>query len=95
MGGKYLLPFSAERRRESGIVGGDPIEVELTVDAAPRVVDVPEDLRAALEASPAAAAAWEKLAPSYRKAHVTSVLGAKAAETRARRIAAVVVKLEA
>ena len=30
MGGKYLLPFSAERRRESGIAGGDAIEVELT-----------------------------------------------------------------
>jgi hypothetical protein len=95
MGGKYLLPFSAERRTESGIGGGDAIEVELTVDTAPRTVEVPDDLRSALDASPAAAAAWEKLAPSYKKAHVTSVLGAKAAETRARRIAAVVLKLEA
>jgi hypothetical protein len=95
MGGKYLLPFSAERRSESGIGGGDPIEVELTVDTAPRVVEVPDDLRAALDGSPAAAAAWEKLAPSNKKAHVTSVLGAKAAETRSRRIAAVVLKLEA
>src|ERR1700712_4288775 len=95
MGGKYLLPFSAERRSESGIGGGDPIEVELTVDTAPRVVEVPDDLRVALDGSPAAAAAWEKLAPSNKKAHVTSVLGAKAAETRSRRIAAVVLKLEA
>jgi hypothetical protein len=95
MGGKYLLPFSAERRKESGIGGGDPIEVELTVDTTPRVVEVPDDLRRALDASPAAAAAWQKLAPSQKKAHVTSVLGAKAAETRARRIAAVVLKLEA
>lgn len=93
MGGKYLIPFSAERRRESGLGGGDPIEVELTVDTAPRVVEVPDDLRAALDASPAAAAAWQKLAPSHQKAHVTSVLGAKAAETRARRVAAVVTKL--
>ena len=31
MGGKYLLPFSAERRRRIGIAGGRrPIEVELT-----------------------------------------------------------------
>jgi hypothetical protein len=95
MGGKYLLPFSAERRKESGIGGGDPIEVELTVDTAPRVIEVPDDLRVGLDASPAAAAAWQKLAPSQKKAHVTSVLGAKAAETRARRIAAVVLKLEA
>jgi hypothetical protein len=30
MGGKYLIPFSAERRKESGICGGDLIDVELT-----------------------------------------------------------------
>jgi hypothetical protein len=93
MGGKFLLPFSAERRNESGIGGGDAIDVELVLDTAPRVVDVPADLRAALDGSAAAAAAWQKLAYSYQKAHVTAVLGAKAAETRARRIAAVVAKL--
>ena len=54
MGGKYLLPFSAERRRESGISGGDPIDVELTPDTAPRTVEVPEDLHAALDARPGA-----------------------------------------
>ena len=52
MGGKFLLPFSAERRKESGIGGGDAIDVELTLDTAPRVVEVPDDLRAALDASP-------------------------------------------
>ena len=93
MGGKYLLPFSAARRKESGIKGGDAIDVELTVDTAPRTVEVPEDLQAALTASPAAADAWEKLSYSNRKAQVESVLGAKARETRARRIAAIVTKL--
>ncbi len=93
MGGKYLLPFSAARRNESGIKGGDAIDVELTVDTAARVVDVPADLQAALDGSPTAAAAWQKLSYSNRKAQVESVLGAKAAETRARRIAAIVAKL--
>jgi hypothetical protein len=93
MGGKYLLPFSAERRSESGISGGDAIDVELDLDSAPRVVEVPEDLRTALDGSPDAAAAWAKLSYSRQKADVTSVLGAKAADTRARRIAAVVAKL--
>ena len=94
MGGKFLLPFSAQRRKESGIKGGDAIDVEITVDTAPRTVEVPDDLQAALDASPAAAAAWEKLSYSQRKAHVTSVLGAKAAETRARRITKVTATLE-
>jgi Bacteriocin-protection, YdeI or OmpD-Associated/Domain of unknown function (DUF1905) len=93
MGGKYLIPFSAERRRESGIGGGDAIDVELVVDTAPRVVEVPEDLRTALDGSPAAAAAWAKLSYSNQKGHADAVSGAKAAETRARRIAAVVAKL--
>ena len=92
-GGKYLHPFSAARRRESGIKGGDAIDVELTVDAAPRIVSVPADLQAALDASPAAANAWQKLSYSNGKAQLESVLGAKAAETRARRIAAIVTKL--
>jgi hypothetical protein len=93
MGGMFLIPFSAERRRESGIGGGDAIDVDLVVDTAPRIVEVPDDLRAALDASPGAAAAWAALSYSNQKAHVTSVLGAKAEQTRARRIAAVVTKL--
>jgi hypothetical protein len=94
MGGKYLLPFSADRRKESGIQGGDAIDVELTLDASPRTVEVPDDLRSALDASASAAAAWEKLSYTHRKEHVRSVLDAKKAETRARRIEAVVAKLE-
>ena len=93
MGGKFLIPFSAARRDESGIRGGDAIDVDLTLDTAPRVVEVPADLQAALDASPGAASAWEKLSFSNRKAHVDGVLSAKAAETRSRRIAALITKL--
>ena len=94
MGGKYLLPFSAERRKESGIEGGDAIDVELTLDTSPRTVEVPDDLRTALNVTPTAAKAWDKLSYTHRKKHVRSVLDAKKAETRTRRIAAVVAKLE-
>jgi len=94
MGGKYLLPFSADRRTESGIKGGDAIDVELTLDTAPRTVEIPEDLQAALDASPTAAVAWQKLSYTHRKEHVRSVLDAKKAETRTRRIAAVIATLE-
>jgi hypothetical protein len=94
MGGKYLLPFSAERRTESGIKGGDAIDVELTLDTTPRSVEIPDDLQAALDASPAAATAWSTLSYTHRKEHVRSVLDAKKAETRTRRIAAAIAKLE-
>jgi hypothetical protein len=93
MGGRFLIPFSAARREESGIGGGDAIDVELTLDTAPRVVEVPDDLQAALNASPAAAAAWDKLSYSNRKGYVDGVRSARAPETRSRRIAAIVTKL--
>jgi uncharacterized protein YdeI (YjbR/CyaY-like superfamily) len=93
MGGRYLIPFSSDKRVASGIGGGDALTVDLELDTAPRTVDVPEDLASAL-ADAGARAAFDALAPSARKAHVTSVEGAKAAETRARRIAAIVSKLD-
>ena len=87
MGGRYLIPFSSDKRAATGIQGGDPIVVELEVDTAPRTVDVPDDLAAALDAAPGAREAWDRLSPSHRKAHVTAIESAKAAETRQRRIA--------
>ncbi|MFD5199275.1 YdeI/OmpD-associated family protein [Streptomyces sp. NPDC058375] len=93
MGGQYLIPFSSDKRKETGIGGGDAIEVELTVDTAPRTVEPPEDLAAALAAAPGAAEAFAALSSSRQKAHVTSIEGAKAQETRERRIAKTVAEL--
>ncbi|WNF27178.1 YdeI/OmpD-associated family protein [Streptomyces sp. C11-1] len=93
MGGRYLIPFSADKRKETGIGGGQAIEVELTLDTAPRTVEPPEDLAAALAAVPGAAEAFRALSPSRQKAHVTSIEGAKAVATRERRIAKAVAEL--
>jgi hypothetical protein len=92
MGGQHLIPFSAERRAESGISGGDEIDVELALDTAPRTVEPPADLAAALDAA-GVRAAFDALAPSRQKAPVVSEESAKAEETRQRRVAAVVAAL--
>ena len=89
MAGRNLIAFSSERRAATGLTGGEAITVELTLDTEPRTVEVPDDLAAALEAA-GARDAFERLSPSRRKAHVTSVEGAKAAETRERRVRGVV-----
>lgn len=94
MGGKSLIPFSSDKRAATGIGGGDAITVEVTLDTEPRTVDVPDDLAAAL-ASAGLRDAFDRLSPSHQKAHVTSVESAKAADTRARRVEAVVAKLSA
>ncbi|WP_214405859.1 YdeI/OmpD-associated family protein [Pseudonocardia lacus] len=90
MGGRYLLPVSAEVRTGAGVAAGDEIEVALEPDTQPRVVEVPADLAAALAEVPAAREAFAALSYSNQRRHVLSVEGAKAAETRARRIAKVV-----
>ena len=93
MGGRYLIPFSSDKRAATGLVGGDAIDVELIVDTAPRTVEVPADLASALDAA-GVRTVFDALAPSARKAHVTAVESAKAAETRGRRIESIVSKLE-
>jgi hypothetical protein len=92
MGGKSLIPFSSDKRAATGLAGGEAITVEVTLDAAPRTVELPDDLVEALAAA-GARAAFDALAPSARKAHVANVEGAKAEETRRRRIVAIVDKL--
>ena len=58
----------------------------LELDTAPRTVDVPADLAAALDARPGARDAFDRLSYSARKEHVRQVETAKAADTRSRRI---------
>jgi hypothetical protein len=89
MAGRHLIAFSADKRAATGLKGGDTITVELTLDTEPRTVEIPADLADALAAG-GVRDAFDQLAPSRRKAHVTNVEGAKAADTRARRVAAVV-----
>ena len=42
MGGRSMLPLSAENRAAAGVSAGDQVEVGLVPDLAPRTVDVPE-----------------------------------------------------
>lgn len=92
MGGKNLIAFSSAHRAASGLKAGDPITVTLTLETAPRTVDVPDDLAQALEAA-GTRAAFDALAPSKRKAHVQGLLDAKTPETRAKRVSTVLASL--
>jgi hypothetical protein len=86
-GDVFMLPLSAENREAAGVAAGDSVEVELELDTAPRIVEVPEDLAAAIAADPAAAAFWPTLSYSNQRWHVLSVEGARSPDTRQRRIA--------
>jgi len=87
MGGAYWLGVSAERRAAAGIAAGEVLDVDVVLDTAVREVEVPADLASALGAEPAAKAFWDGMSYSNKSWHVLQVTGAKAAETRARRVA--------
>ncbi|OHV29070.1 MULTISPECIES: YdeI/OmpD-associated family protein [Pseudofrankia] len=95
MGGRYLIPLSAENRSAAGVSAGDEVDVELALDAAPRVVEVPDDLAAAIAGAPAAQATFDQLAFSHRKEWVRWVTEAKKPETRQTRITKTVEALSA
>lgn len=84
MGGRYLVPLSAENRAGAGVAAGDEVDVDIALDDAPREVVLPADLDAALDAT--ARAAYEALSFTHRKEWVRWIEEAKKPETRANRI---------
>jgi Bacteriocin-protection, YdeI or OmpD-Associated/Domain of unknown function (DUF1905) len=86
MGGKYLVSVSAAIRKETGLRGGDPIHVTLTLADSPREVEIPADFETALTKAPAAGTFFGTLSNSLQRYHVDSINSAKTAETRQRRI---------
>ncbi len=87
MGGRYMVGVNADNRAAAGVAGGDEVDVDLELDLAPREIEVPADLAAALDAVPAARATFERISYSNKSWHVLQVAAAKTDETRARRIA--------
>ena len=94
MGGRFMVGVSADVREKSGVKGGDTLDVEIELDTAPRLLEIPADFAAALAAEPQAQAAFDKLSYSNKRRHVEPILAAKAPETRARRIEKSVAELK-
>jgi hypothetical protein len=86
MGGEFLLGLSKEVRQGAAVEAGDEVEVTVELDTAPREVEVPEALAAALAADPQAQASFDHLAFSHRKEYARWIAEAKQQETRQRRV---------
>jgi len=86
MGGEFLLGLSKEVRQGAGVEAGDEVEVAVELDTAPREVELPGALAAALAADPQAKASFDRLAFSHRKEYARWVGEAKQEETRQRRV---------
>jgi hypothetical protein len=86
MGGRHMVGISAAVRNATGLKGGDPIRVTLTVADTPREVNVPADFATALATDERAGAFFENLSNSMQRYHIDNVNAAKTAATRQRRI---------
>src|SRR5690606_27417862 len=91
-GDVFMLGFSKEHREASGLKAGDEVEVTLELATEPQVIEVPDDLAAALDEN-GLRELFDAQAPSKRKEHVRQVTSAKAQDTRERRIAKIVAQL--
>jgi hypothetical protein len=85
-GGQSYLGVRREIRVAAGIAAGDLLTVTLEYDAELRMVELPDAVRAALEADPGTAAAFDGLSYTRKKELVEWVTGAKRPETQRRRM---------
>jgi Bacteriocin-protection, YdeI or OmpD-Associated/Domain of unknown function (DUF1905) len=93
-GGRGLfLGVHKATREAAGVLPGELVDVVVSRDDRPRVVEIPPELAAALAADPAAQAAFDRLSFTKRKEIAGSVAEAKRPETRERRLAAAMARL--
>src|SRR5262245_22637109 len=65
MGGAFYVPLSAENREGAGVAAGETVTVDIENDRAPREVELPDDLAAAMD--DAARTTYEGLSYTHRK----------------------------
>jgi Bacteriocin-protection, YdeI or OmpD-Associated/Domain of unknown function (DUF1905) len=84
-GGRYLLGLNREvREAAGGVAVGDTVVIEVERDDEERTVEVPDDLRAALDAD--LLAFFDSLSFTHRREYVEWLEEAKREETRRRRV---------
>ena len=85
MGQGHCLGIRKDVRAAIGKDVGDSVRIEVVLDTAPRVVEVPDELGQALAGAPEARARYDALSYTHRKEYATWVAEAKKQETRDRR----------
>lgn len=83
--GVLRMPVPRALAEEAGVCRGDRVELTIEPDPEPRPVQLPDELRALLDADPELARLFMAMAPSHQRAWATHIGEAKRPETRARR----------
>ena len=91
--GNHVIIVRKDIRQSIGKKVGEKIEVELELDTDERIVEVPEDLKKALNLSGKALAFFNSLSYTNKKEYCVWVSSAKKTETRQKRLSKAVNKL--
>jgi hypothetical protein len=86
MGGGFWFGVTTEHREASGLAAGDEVQVTLELDLAPREVEVPPELAAALADDAIARTFFDGLSYSNKRVFTLSVEGTSNPKTKARRV---------
>ena len=87
MGGQAFIPLRKSNREAAAVKGGDRVKVRIVADTDARAIEAPADLVKALKRHTGLWKRWGELSYTHQREYVESILGAKRAETRERRIA--------
>lgn len=86
MGGEQFMVVNRQLRGAANAKAGDIVRVEIKRDTAPRIIEPPADLLAALNENQQAKEIWERISYTHKKEFVTAIEEPKKPETRARRV---------
>jgi hypothetical protein len=84
--GAFRIAFSGEHEKASGVTRGETVTVTLEVDDAPRVVEIPDALKAALSAA-GVLESFTALSYSKQRSFVDPWVAAKSDATRDKNLA--------
>ncbi len=85
-GGVHYMGVIKAIREAIGKKPGDTVRIVMEADTGPRVVEVPDDLKRALDKNETARAGFERCSYTHKKEYADWVNGAKKPETRERRV---------
>jgi len=84
--GTHYMAITKEMQASAQARAGDSVRVAMAVDTAARVIEIPDDLKAAFAANPDIEGSFAALAYTHRKEFVDWITAAKKPETRSQRI---------
>lgn len=94
MGGVYMIGVSAAVREQTGVAGGDKIDVEIELDTEERQAILHPAFQKALDSDAAAKKVFDSLSFSKKQGYVLPIGETKNDETRQRRIEKAIAQLK-